>query len=143
MSCCIEDAILDTLRALDCTPIRSENHFVGERSCTDCMPYLVMKADAQFGLRTSSGSQKVHSVDIKAYFAGDKKKQAADYRTLVEAWVFAQGCVDLGICGCFCIQGNVVSSIRPSTGSTIVYSLSFRGFYKQADSSSDSASESV
>ena len=143
MSCCIEDAVLSTLRGLNCTTIRSESHFLNEKRCADCLPYVVVKVDTQSGLRTSSAVKKQHTVDIKAYFSDTMQKKAQEYRSLVEAWLFAAGCVDLGNCGCFCQRGNAVSSIRGGTGGVIVYSLVFRGTYKQSESSSDSASESV
>jgi len=144
MSCCIEDAVLETLRGLNCTTIKSENHFLNEKRCSDCLPYVVVKIDTQSGLRTSSAVQKSHTVDIKAYFSDTMQKKAQEYRALVEDWLFAAGCVTLGSCGCFCQRGNASSSIRSGTGGVIVYSLVFRGTYKQSGSSdSVSASESV
>ena len=71
------------------------------------------------------------------------QKKAQEYRTLVEDWLFAAGCVSVGICGCFCQRGNATSSIRSGTGGVIVYSLVFRGTYKQLGSTSDSLSASV
>jgi hypothetical protein len=142
MSCCLETAILDTLRALDCTPIASENHFLDRRQCTDCLPYLVLKVSTSSGLRTSSGVQKRRSIDIKAYFADKMGKISRDYRDLMEAWVFSSGCLDLGDCGCFCLQTDPTSAITTNNG-MIVYSLSFRGIYRMSESASVSNSESV
>ena len=141
MSCCLETAILNTLRALDCTPIASENHFLDRRQCKDCLPYLVLKVSTTPGLRTSSGVQKTDSVDIKAYFADKHAKIAREYKTLVEAWVFSAGCVDLGVCGCFCLQTGPTSAITTTNNGMIVYSLSFRGIYDRSESAS--VSESV
>jgi hypothetical protein len=138
MSCCIERAILDALRSLTCTPIKSENHFIDQRECENCVPYLVLKASSQAGLRTSSFTQKIWTIDIKAYFADSKKQMVRDFRDLVEDWLYAGA--DLGVCGSFCVTGSPASSIRPVSGSEIVYSLVFRGSYSQVDSESLSAS---
>ena len=46
MSCCIERAVLDALRSLTCTPIKSENHFIDQRECENCVPYLVLKSSS-------------------------------------------------------------------------------------------------
>jgi hypothetical protein len=141
MSCCLETAILNTLRALDCTPIAADNHFVDRRQCKDCLPYLVLKTTTGQGLRTSSGTQKLDSVDIKAYFSDKMRKESRDYKSLVEAWAFAPGCLDLGECGCFCLQTGPVSAITTTNdGKMIVYSLTFRGNFKESQSASDSES---
>lgn len=143
MSCCIENAILDALRLLTCTPIRTENHFADRRKCTDCIPYLVLKASETAGLRTSSGTQSIWTIDIKAYFDDSKSQMARDYRDLVRTWLYGGGrCTDLGLCGCFCIQGAPSSSIR-TVDKEIVYSLVFRGSYQMAESGSASLSASV
>lgn len=141
MSCCLEAAILDALRALGCTPILAENHFVDRRTCSDCIPYLVLKTSTVPGLRTTSGLQKLKSVEVKAYFGDKMWKMARDYMELVEAWVFTRGCIDLGECGCFCLRLDPSSAITGPVGGVIVYSLSFRGVYNAAESAS--ASESV
>lgn len=140
MSCCIERAIIESLRSLTCTPIKSENHFIDQRECENCVPYLVLKASTTAGLRTSSAVQKLWNIEIKAYFADSKKQMARDYRDLVETWLYAATCVDLGECGCICVQGSPASSIRNTAGNEIVYSLTFRGSYSQADVASASAS---
>lgn len=139
MSCCIERAILDALRSLICTPIKTENHFIDQRECENCVPYLVLKASETAGLRTSSGTQVIWSIDINAYFDSTKRQMARDYRDLVRTWLYGTRCVDLGICGCFCIQGSPTITIRPSE-KEIVLSLAFRGSYKMVDSGSLSAS---
>ena len=140
MSCCMETAILDALRGLDCTPIESQNHFVDRRTCTDCLPYLVLKTSRTSGLRTSSGLQKLIAVEVKAYFSDKSFKMARDYMDMVETWLFNRGCVDLGECGCFCLRSDLSSAITGSTGGTVVYSLTFRGVYNAAESASDSES---
>jgi hypothetical protein len=139
MSCCVERAILDALRSLDCTPIKSENHFIDQRECKDCVPYLVLKASTTAGLRTSSATQKVWTIDIKAYFDSSKKNMARQFRDLIENWLYNGGCTDLGACGCFCVTGSPASSIRVA-GSEVVCSLLFRGSYHQV---AESVSASV
>jgi hypothetical protein len=124
---------------MDCTPIRSENHFIGEKKCSDCVPYLVLKVDTTPGLRTTSQVQKIHTVDIKAYFRDDSPK-VYEMKELVEGVVYSPGCIELGDCGCFCLQGAGVSSIRPVAGGLNVYSLTFRGTYRRSDSVSESES---
>lgn len=140
MSCCLENAVLDALRGLNCTPIKAENHFVDERQCSDCLPYLVVKTGMTAGLRTSSAVQKVRTVELKAYFSQQKRFDARSLRDLISDWLMVAGCVDLGVCGCFCVQGAPTITIQPSQGNTIVLTVSFRGLYKQTD---ESASESV
>ena len=133
MLCCLESAVLDALRALTATPIKSSNHFDGQRKGDLCLPYLVLKTGSSGGLRTSSGNFSSHSVEFNAYFSDQAEGTAKSYKTLVEAWLFAKGCLDLGVCGCFCMQGVPVSSIRPAVAGTVVYSVTFRGFYKPSE----------
>lgn len=138
MSCCIERAVLDALRSLTCTPIKSENHFIDQRECENCVPYLVLKAGNTTGLRTSDGIQDIWNIDIKVYFAETKKQMARDYRDLVKEFLTVNPCVDLGACGCFCINGAITATIR-NVNSEIVYSCAFRGSYNQALVLSESA----
>jgi hypothetical protein len=140
MTCCLENAVLDALRALNCTPIKSENHFVDRRQCTDCLPYLVVRTGMTAGLRTSSAVQKLNTVEIKAYFADKKRHDARDLRDLIWDWLMFAGCASLGACGCFCVQGAPTLTIQESAGNTVVLTVSFRGLYKQTD---ESTSESV
>lgn len=139
MSCCIETAILDALRSLTCTPIKTENHFIDQRKCENCVPYVVLKASETAGLRTSSGIQIIWSIDIKAYFDSSKPQMARDYRDLVRTWLYGSRCADLGICGCFCIQGTPTLSIK-AADKEVVFSLLFRGSYNSVASDSVSAS---
>ena len=133
MSCCLESAVLDALRGLTGNPIKPVNHFDGSRKGDECLPYLVLKVGTAGGLKTSSGFNPTHNIEIKAYFSDQAEGTAKSYRTLVEAWLFARGCFDLGVCGCFCVQGTLVSSIRPAVAGTVVYSVSFRGVFKPSE----------
>lgn len=135
MTCCLETAILDTFRGFSETPIRPENHFVNRRECKDCLPYLVLKTSTNSGLRTSDGVQKVSVVEIAAYFSDAKFGTAKQYSDLVESWLFSSGCLELGECGCLCVQGTPISSIRNGPASTLVYTVSFRGRYYPVSSS--------
>lgn len=143
MPCCLETAILDTLRELPGTKIIPANHFEGNRGCKDCSPYLVLTVQTTPGLRTSSAVQKLHSIEISAYFNSDKRSMAKDYRDILESWSFGRGCIDLGVCGCFCLRNEPISAITNAAGGMVVCRLTFRGVYNRAESESDSASESV
>ena len=143
MPCCLETAILDTLRGIQGTKITPANHFVSVKGCKDCSPYLVLGVSTGAGLRTSSAVQKVHSIEINAYFKEGSRSMAIAYRDLLEDWIFSRGCVDLGVCGCFCLRNDPISAITNAAGGMVVYRLSFRGIYVSAESVSDSASESV
>lgn len=140
MSCCLEDAILDRLRSLTCTPIPAANHFLNLRKCTDCVPYLVLKVRRSSGLRTSEGVQVIHDVELNAYFKQDKESDAGSYRDLVEEAFLEQGCVQLGDCGCICRRGVFRSRIEASTGGLLRYSLTFSGSYSQSEVASVSES---
>lgn len=131
--CCLETAILDTLRGLDCTKIKAENHFIDVRECTDCIPYLVLKTGTVSGLVTSSARQKLSNVEIKAYFSDQKRGDAREYKGLVEDWLFAGGCLDLGECGCLCVRGAINTNLRVGTAGTVVYSVAFSGVYSASE----------
>lgn len=145
MSCCLENAVIDALRALDCTKIRSENHFLNRRKCKDCTPYAVVKVRTVSGLRTSSAVQKISTIEVSAFFNEDREQDAIEYKDLVEGLFFASECVTLASCGCFCVQGRMSSSITPAPQGLIRYSFTCQGFYRESDSdsSSESVSESV
>jgi len=138
MSCCIERAILDALRSLPCTPIKAEMHFIDQRECSDCIPYLVLKAGNTTGLRTSDGIQDIWSIDIKAYFADSKKQMAREFRDSVKTMLGSKPCVELGECGCLCITGFITATIK-HVNSEIVYSCTFRGSYNRSLVLSESA----
>lgn len=142
MACCLETAILNALRGLDCTPIRSENHFLLERKCTDCIPYVVVRVSDTAGLRTSSAVQRVSSIEINAYFSANAEQTAFAYRKIVDDWIDTPGCVDLGDCGCFCVQGSGASRVAMSQGDLIRYSRTISGFYQPSEAGSLSASVS-
>ncbi len=139
MSCCLENALIESLRALDCTKIREENHFIGRRKCTDCTPYAVVKVRNTSGLRTSSGVQKISSIEIVAFFKEDHEQDAIQYRGLVEDLFFTGDCVELVECGCLCVQGRMSSVIAPAEQGLVRYTFTCQGVY---NSSSDSVSES-
>lgn len=139
MTCCLETALITALRALDGTPILDENHFVLERTCGECIPYLAVKTKSRGGLRTSSFQQIKHDVVISAYFSNSKLSQAMEYRAILEEWISSSGCLDLGACGCFCVDsvpdlGLAISSDK------IRCNLSFSGSYQPAAVESLSAS---
>lgn len=138
MSCCLENAVLDALRELYCTPIRPENHFLNRRKCTDCTPYAVVKIKTVSGLRTSSKVQKISTIDLSAFFMEDREQDAIEYKNLVEWLFFTSDCVPLVLCGCFCIQGRMSSSIVPAQQGLVRYSFTCQGFYDRSGSGSES-----
>ena len=131
---------MNALRDLPCSPIRSDNHFVLERKCTDCIPYVVVKSSSSAGIRTSSGVNETSLVEINAYFSADKETQAFEYQSIVKTWLNAAGCLDLGDCGCFCIQGSTTSRVNSPAGGLIRYSVTFSGRYQPSAAGSLSAS---
>jgi hypothetical protein len=87
--------------------------------------------------------QKKSSVEISAYFSADSETQAFEYRDIVEAWLYTSDCVDLGDCGCFCVQTSPTSRVTPVDGGMIRFNVTFSGFYQPSAVGSLSASESV
>lgn len=141
MSCCLEQALLAALRDIDGTPVASENHFINDRKTGDCYPYLVVKTSTSSGLRTTSGVQKISSVEILTYFRDSAEVQALEYKGLLEEWVMVPGCLELGACGCLCFQGTIGSQLRRVAGGVLRHSLTFRGDYRMSEAGSSSASQ--
>jgi hypothetical protein len=102
--CCVEEGFLQALRALECTPIPAQQHFVGVRRGEECLPYLVLATSEQPGLRTSSGQEMQTAARITAYFSPDKTHDAMSFRRLLSQWISSSGCLPLGVCGCFCVR---------------------------------------
>jgi hypothetical protein len=143
MTCCLEFALLTALRGIAGTPIASRNHFNLVRECEDCVPYLVMKIVDSPGLRTTSGTQTVSTVELNAYFNADRKDLAYDYKSLISSWLNSSGCIDLGECGCFCVRNSGTARVAVATGGMVRYSVSFSGTYQSIAVGSGSLSESV
>ena len=142
MTCCLEDALLAALRGLDGTPIPSKNHFNLVRECEDCVPYLVLKNTDSPGLRTSSGTQKVSTVELNAYFSADRKYQAYQYRTMIADWLDSGG-IDLGDCGDFCVRSTGTARVAVAAGGLVRFSVTFVGVYNAVEVGSESLSGSV
>jgi hypothetical protein len=143
MTCCLEDALLAALSGLDGTPIQSKNHFNLNRDGEECVPYLVLKTTDSPGLRTSSGTQKVSTVELNAYFSADRKSTAFQYRSLIEEWLDSGGCIELGDCGCFCLRSYSAARVSQATGGLVRFSVTFVGVYNAVEVGSESLSESV
>jgi hypothetical protein len=107
--CCVEEGMLQALRALECTPIPAQQHFIGVRRGEECLPYLVLRRSIQQGLRTSHAVEQFDQISVSAYFSVDKASQAVSFRNLLQQWAYSSGCLNLGNCGCFCVR-----SIQPS-----------------------------
>jgi len=126
--CCLEDALLDGIRAITCNPIRPERHFANKAQGRDCVPYLVLKASQLLRLRTSDGATYDSVVDISAYFAEIGEISVPAFRDSMEAWA-GHNCLDLGECGSFCVAGISRSTISDPGGGLVRYNLNFRGMY--------------
>lgn len=138
MSCCLEQAIVDTLRGLDGTPISSDNHFIISRKCGDCLPYMTVKSSKTAGLRTTSGVQTITTVEINGYFSDASEATMLEYRDMMDAWAFVSGCISLGACGCFCSQNSARSQVTAVAGGLLRYTLTLRGDYKRDETGSGS-----
>lgn len=125
-SCCLEEALLDSIRAVECNPIPSDRHFSNKAQGTDCVPYLVLKSIQSLRLRTSDGATYDSAVDITAYFQGPGDADAMKFRDRMEAWA-GQNCIDLSECGCFCVSTITRSTISDPGGGLVRYNLAFRG----------------
>ncbi len=123
--------MLAALRGIEETPIPERNHFIDRRKCTDCIPYLVAKFVTISGLKTSDGTQKRNSVSISVYFKNENQQELIAYRTLIEQLFFGAGCIELGDCGCFCIQGTMRATTDQVSGNLSRLLFSFEGVYKQ------------
>jgi hypothetical protein len=140
MSCCLENAVLDALRALDCSSIRPENHFLNVRQCTDCVPYLVLSVTRQQGLRTSEGVQFRDAIAISAYFKGAHGAKIREYRDLVEEWMSSSDCIELGDCGCLCVVNVARSVISVTSNGLLRYQAQFTGRYNAVSSANSESS---
>lgn len=134
--------MLTALREIGGTPILAKNHFKLIRECEDCVPYLVLKIADSPGLRTSSGTQIISNVELKAYFSADRKSTAFQYRDLIRSWIETDGCIDLGECGCFCVRNPPSIRITTATGGMVLCLVTFSGTYNSI-AASESLSESV
>lgn len=129
--CCIEDAFVAGLRALDCTPIPGDNHYSFLRRKDDCFPYAVVTTSIVTGLRTSDGTEKIQQVKLSGYFSVDKISDCNKFRALVEDWVFGKTCIALGDCGCFCVR-SVVPGQMLIANNAVQFSVTLTGKYSAA-----------
>lgn len=127
-SCCIEDAILRALRTLQCTPVKPENHFLTVRTTGDCLPYLILNVRTQAGLRTSDTVVKLYSVQVLAWFGDTMRPLLQQFQTAFEAWLYQPGCLQLGDCGCFCVQSRGQADVTFTDG-RLRYGVTFVGRY--------------
>lgn len=139
MSCCLEQAIVTQLKNISCTPIRVENHFIGQKQCVDCVPYLVLKCSEIQGIRTSDTVTEIHTIDISAYFPENMYSVVADYREKLREFVLVPDCISLAECGCFCVNRLQRISIVVVAGGLLRLQCLFSGRYNAL---SGAASES-
>lgn len=128
--CCLADAWKQTILSAEGNPVKAEWIFADMKQCEDCMPYVVIKADSRSGLRTTSGTQKLHFVEIRGYFASSKKADALRFRSNLEILLWQRGCIPLFECGCFCKTTEPVVNLSPGSKNTWVVSATLTGSYK-------------
>ena len=126
--CCPEDALLDSIRLIECNPILPERHFANKAQGIDCVPYLVLKSSQTLRLRTSDGATYDSNVEISAYFREPGDAEAVEFRNRMETWA-GQNCIDLGECGSFCVSTITRSTISDPGGGLVRYNLAFRGLF--------------
>jgi hypothetical protein len=136
MSCCIESAIVETLKTLEDSPVHPDNHFVLTANCSDCRPYVVVKSVNNVDFRTSCGTRMISTVTITGHFA--TASSANEFKTLCEEWITASPCVDVGECGCLCQIALSSSAVAPVSESGYRYSLVFKCHYRQGSLTSSS-----
>ena len=139
MTCCVEDAWIAALRALDCTPVKSEGHFVLQRSGSEIVPYVVVSSTIASGLRTTDTVQRVQSVSLRGYFSVDRMQDARACQTLVEELLTCKRCVPLGDCGCFCVRSVGQSTMTP-VGTLLSVFVTVTGTFSPAEETSGSGS---
>jgi len=126
--CCVEDAFLSGLKALDCTPIPADNHYSFVRRKDDCLPYAVVTASIAAGLRTSDGTEKLSSIKLAGYFSVDRISDCNKFKGLVENWVFGKNCIELSNCGCFCVR-SIGASQMLIVNDAVQFSVTLTGKY--------------
>ena len=139
MTCCVEDAWIAALRALDCTPVKPEGHFVLQRSGSEIVPYVVVSSTIASGLRTTDTVQRVQSVSLRGYFSVDRMQDARAWQTLVEQLLTCKRCVPLGDCGCFCVRSVGQSAMTP-VGTLLSVFVTVTGTFSPAEETSGSGS---
>jgi hypothetical protein len=137
MTCCVEDAWIAALRALDCTPVKSEGHFVLQRSGSEIVPYVVVSSAISSGLRTTDTVQRIQSVSLRGYFSVDRIQDAREWQGLVEALLTCKRCVPLGDCGCFCVRSVGPSQMTP-VGTLLSVFVTVTGSFMPAEETSGS-----
>lgn len=133
--CCVEAGMLQALRALECTPIPQDQHFVGVRRGEECLPYVVVKSVKSPGLRTSDGVEMLDQLTVSAYFSQDKQVDATVFRDLLLRWAYSKNCLSLGDCGCICVRTIAGSSLTYGQNGWSVL-LNIIGRFAAFDSSS-------
>mgnify|MGYP006286887143 CR=1 FL=1 len=139
MTCCVEDAWIAALRALDCTPVKSEGHFVLQRSGSEIVPYVVVSSTIASGLRTTDTVQRFQTVSLRGYFSVDRMQDARAWQTLVEELLTCKRCVPLGDCGCFCVRSVGQSAMTP-VGTLLSVFVTVTGTFSPAEETSGSGS---
>ncbi len=132
--CCIEEAWLQALRGLNCTPIPEKSHFAEIRTGSETTPSAVVNIAVVPGLRTSDGVQLSYNVRIAGYFDKDAVAAKREWAELLMTFLTGSRCLSLGNCGCFCVTslGILQSTISQQL---LQASISLTGRYMSAGGS--------
>ena len=131
-TCCVEDAILQALRGLQCTPVRPENHFLTFKTTENCLPYVLLNVRVQAGLRTTDTIVKNYSVQVLAFFGEQMRAELRQFQDAFVQWLYLPGCLPLGECGCFCVQSRGQADVTYTDG-RLRFGVTFVGRYIPED----------
>lgn len=132
--CCVDDAWIEAIRGLDCTPVAAADHFVLVRPDNSKVPYVVISTATSAGLRTSDFVERISTTRIAGYFDKDKIASARQWSELLTAFLASSGCLSLGNCGCFCVRSQSQISMVIAT-ELILVSVSVTGKFTPASGS--------
>ena len=133
--CCLNEGLLKSLRSLECTPVKADQHFLNMRRGEECWPYVVVQSQQTSGLRTSDAVEIIDNVRLVGYFSLDKPEQANQWSDLLRVWLFRPDCIILENCGCFCLRSAVNIQMTASERGYQV-TATFRGQYSPSEMSS-------
>ena len=135
MSCdCFESGVKSGLQSFEGSPVCDEKIFSDRKECGDGdYPYVVFRTSVTPGLRTSSGLQKIHNIQVSGYFAD--KSQAKSWRSLFEIWLYGSGGVMLGECGSLCVTSPPSVTLSPAAKDKWQVTGTFAGVFHSSGES--------
>ena len=111
MECCIESVIGDFIKSISVNSV-CDRVYPDRKECGDDQSYVVFKVRTLPGLRTTSGVQRLHGVQILGYFSN--RNEARQFRDAIEQVLFVNGCIDMSDCGCLCPTEKPSVSLSPA-----------------------------